>query len=145
MFHSFSKYVKLVEVIMVHVLGFVEDEHCFSLVSFLKNKMCNHLNQHLQLVVAMYADFYFYFIFIFLILGYIWNVITSSISPCSSQYVWALNHFFAFLPPHFHWVLEVNNWMWTWQQNFCHLLDFEEKYNFHSQKNCNWSYHSQSN
>ncbi len=44
---------------MVFVLGSVEDEHCFSLVSLLKNKMCNHLNQQLQLVVVMYAKFYF--------------------------------------------------------------------------------------
>jgi hypothetical protein len=46
---------------MVHVVGFVEDECCFNFVSFLKNKMRNHLNIHLQMVVAMYAHKLFTF------------------------------------------------------------------------------------
>jgi hypothetical protein len=41
---------------MVHILGSINDEQCFSLVSFLKNKFCNHLNHHLQLVVTMYTQ-----------------------------------------------------------------------------------------
>jgi hypothetical protein len=38
---------------MIHVLGSIEDESCFSSISFLKNKLRNHLNLHLELV-AMY-------------------------------------------------------------------------------------------
>jgi hypothetical protein len=44
---------------MVHVFGSVEDEHCFSSVSFLKNKVRNCLNAHLQMIVAMYAHKFF--------------------------------------------------------------------------------------
>jgi hypothetical protein len=54
--HSFSKLLKeLVEIVVVHVLCFGEDECCFSLVSFLRTKLCNHLNPHLQFV-AMCAQ-----------------------------------------------------------------------------------------
>jgi hypothetical protein len=31
LFHSFLEFLKLVQIAMVHVLGFVGDEHCFSL------------------------------------------------------------------------------------------------------------------
>jgi hypothetical protein len=41
---------------LVHVLGFVEDERCFNFVAFLNNKVQNRLNDHLQLVVSMYAQ-----------------------------------------------------------------------------------------
>ncbi len=44
---------------MVHVLGSVEDEQCFSFVAFLKDKVRNRLNNHLQLVVFMYAHKFF--------------------------------------------------------------------------------------
>jgi hypothetical protein len=47
------------EMAMVHVLGFMEDECYFNSISFLKNKMCNQLNGHLQLVVTMKAQFFF--------------------------------------------------------------------------------------
>ncbi len=54
MFHSFFKLLKkLVEIAMVHVLCFVEDECCFSLISFLRSKLCNHPNPHLQLVAIV--------------------------------------------------------------------------------------------
>jgi len=42
---------------MVHILSSIEDEHFLVQFSFMKNKMCNCLNQHLELViVAMYAQ-----------------------------------------------------------------------------------------
>jgi hypothetical protein len=41
--HTFPKYLELAE--MTHILGSVEDEQCFSLVFFLKDKD-NHLNPH---------------------------------------------------------------------------------------------------
>jgi hypothetical protein len=43
---------------MVHILGSINDEQFFSLVSFLKNKLCNCLNPHLQLV-TMYTQQFF--------------------------------------------------------------------------------------
>ncbi len=36
--NAFPKYLKVVEIAIVHVLGFVKDEQCFSSVAFLKNK-----------------------------------------------------------------------------------------------------------
>lgn len=44
---------------MVHILGSINDEQCFSLVFFLKNKLCNCLNPHLQLVVTIYTQKFF--------------------------------------------------------------------------------------
>ncbi len=55
----FLEYLKLAHITMVHVLGLVKDEHCFSSISFLKNKVHNHLKHHLQLVVVMYAQKFF--------------------------------------------------------------------------------------
>ncbi len=52
----FPKNLKVVKVAMVHVFGFVEDEQCFCSVAFLKNKVQNRLNNHLQLVASMYAQ-----------------------------------------------------------------------------------------
>jgi hypothetical protein len=47
LFDTFPKYLKLAKIVMTHVLGYVEDERCFSFVSFLKSKLRNHLNPHL--------------------------------------------------------------------------------------------------
>jgi hypothetical protein len=54
--NAFPKYLKVVEIAMVHVLGFVEDEWCFNFIAFLKNKVRNRLNNHRELVVSMYAQ-----------------------------------------------------------------------------------------
>jgi len=54
---SFSQYVKLAKIAMIYVLGFVEDEHCFSSkLSFLKDKIRNRLNANLGVVVGMKAQ-----------------------------------------------------------------------------------------
>jgi hypothetical protein len=55
LFNDFPKYLKVVEITMVHVLGYVEDEWCFGFVAFLKNKVQNRLNNDFHLVVSMYA------------------------------------------------------------------------------------------
>ncbi len=44
--HTFLKYLELAEIVMTRISGFVEDERCFSLVYFLKDKVHNHLNPH---------------------------------------------------------------------------------------------------
>jgi hypothetical protein len=36
---SFSKYIKLTEIAMVHVLGSMEDERAFSSLTFLKDRL----------------------------------------------------------------------------------------------------------
>lgn len=49
-----DEYVKLAQLAMIHVLGSVEDERCFSFLTFLKDKVRNRLDgDHLSLVVGM--------------------------------------------------------------------------------------------
>ena len=52
---SFPEYIKLAQIVLIHLLGSVEDERAFSLVTSLKNKVQNRLDgEHLSLVVGMY-------------------------------------------------------------------------------------------
>jgi hypothetical protein len=44
---------------MVHVLRFVEDKWCFNIFVFIKNKVCNQLNTHLDLYVKMFGHTFF--------------------------------------------------------------------------------------
>ncbi len=50
------EWFKLVQLCMVMIIGNVEDERIFSNMSFMKNKLHNHLTTHLDLVVRMYAQ-----------------------------------------------------------------------------------------
>jgi hypothetical protein len=52
----YPEYMKLAKIVVVHVLGSVQDERCFSSLSFLKNKLRNHLDDHLGVVVGMYSQ-----------------------------------------------------------------------------------------
>jgi hypothetical protein len=54
--HFFIKYFKLVEMAIVHVLGNVEDERCFSSLAFFKSKVQATLDPHLPLFVGMYSQ-----------------------------------------------------------------------------------------
>jgi hypothetical protein len=40
---------------IVHALSGVKDEHCFSSLAFLKNKLWATLDPHLPLVIGMYS------------------------------------------------------------------------------------------
>ena len=52
---SFPKYIKLAQIVLIHLLGSVEDKHAFSMVTLLKNKVRNRLDgEHLSLVAGMY-------------------------------------------------------------------------------------------
>jgi len=53
---TFSEYVKLAQIAMIHVLGSIEDEHCFSSLSFLKDRLQNRLDANLGVVVGMKAQ-----------------------------------------------------------------------------------------
>jgi len=53
---EFFEFFKLVEMALVHVLGNVEDEYTFSTLNFLKSKLRNNLEDHLQLVVGMFSQ-----------------------------------------------------------------------------------------
>jgi hypothetical protein len=59
--HFFPKHLKLAEMTIVHILGSVENEKCFSSLAFLKNKLRATLGPHLPLVVGMYSQKFFYF------------------------------------------------------------------------------------
>ena len=51
----FPEYIKLVQIALIHVLGLMEDERTFSLVTFCDNKLRNKLDRdHLGLVVGMH-------------------------------------------------------------------------------------------
>jgi hypothetical protein len=54
---QFPEYIKLAQIAMVHVLGSVEDERCFSSLTFLKDKLRNRLSaDHLGIVVGMHGQ-----------------------------------------------------------------------------------------
>ncbi len=48
--------LKLVEIVIVMVLGNVEEKRTFFFVNFMKSKFCNHLTTHLDLVVKMHLQ-----------------------------------------------------------------------------------------
>lgn len=53
---NFGEFLKLAEMALVHVIGSVEDERLFSSVGFLKSKLRNNLDDHIQVVVGMYSQ-----------------------------------------------------------------------------------------
>jgi len=53
---NFGEFLKLAEIAVVHVLGSVEDERLFSSVGFLKSKLRNNLEEHIQIIVGMFAQ-----------------------------------------------------------------------------------------
>ncbi len=53
---SFPEYVKFVELAMIHIIGIVEDEKCFSTLAFMKSKLHNKITTHLPIVVRMFAQ-----------------------------------------------------------------------------------------
>jgi hypothetical protein len=42
--------------VVVHVMGSMQDKRAFSSLSFLKNKLQNSLDPHLKLLIAMYSQ-----------------------------------------------------------------------------------------
>ncbi len=60
------EYFKLVELAIVLILKSVEDEHAFSIVTFMKSKLNNCLTINVDLVVKMYVyDFLILYTFPF--------------------------------------------------------------------------------
>jgi hypothetical protein len=51
--HCIPKYIKLVEIIIVQVIGSMEDEHTFNIISFMRSKPKNKFTSHLDLVICM--------------------------------------------------------------------------------------------
>ncbi len=53
------EYFKLVELAIALILKSVEDEHAFSIVTFMKSKLRNRLTTNLDLVIRMYVQDFF--------------------------------------------------------------------------------------
>lgn len=53
---NFKEFLKLVEMGVVHVIGLVEDERTFSNLSFLKSKLQDNLEEHIQVVIDIYSQ-----------------------------------------------------------------------------------------
>lgn len=53
---NFGEFLKLAEIAVIHVLGSIEDERLFSSVGFLKSKLRNNLEEHIQIVVGMFSQ-----------------------------------------------------------------------------------------
>ncbi len=51
-----SEYLKLADIVVVSILGFVEDEWTFSMFAFMKDKLCTRLGLHLDTIVCMFAQ-----------------------------------------------------------------------------------------
>jgi hypothetical protein len=51
-----SEFLKLAKIAAVTILGFVEDERTFSTLNYMKSKVRNNLQDHLDLVVCMYGQ-----------------------------------------------------------------------------------------
>jgi hypothetical protein len=50
-----NEYLKLVDITVVLVLGYVKDERTFSLLAFMKDKLHNKLGLHLDTIVCIFA------------------------------------------------------------------------------------------
>jgi hypothetical protein len=57
----FSEFMVVVELTVVQIMGFVEDEKTFSTFTFMKTRLWNRLCEHLGLVVHMYAQPFYTF------------------------------------------------------------------------------------
>ena len=55
---NFLEYLKHVEIELVQLIGSVKDEHCFSMLNFIKNKIWHCLTGNLELSVPMFAQKY---------------------------------------------------------------------------------------
>ncbi len=53
---NFPEYIKLAELAMVQIISNMEDEKCFSTLTFMKSKLHNKLITHLPIVVCMFAQ-----------------------------------------------------------------------------------------
>ena len=54
-----SEFLKIAEVATVNVMGSVEDERTFSTLNYMKSKIQNNLDEHLDLVVRMFGQTFY--------------------------------------------------------------------------------------
>jgi hypothetical protein len=53
------EYIKLVELVVVQMIGSIEDEQCFFTLTFMKTKLKNLLMKHLELIIVMFNQRFF--------------------------------------------------------------------------------------
>ena len=53
---NFTKFIKLAEIAVIHVIGSVEDERTFSSLTFLKSKLRATLVDYLEVALGMYSQ-----------------------------------------------------------------------------------------
>jgi hypothetical protein len=51
-----NEYLKLIEIMVVSMLGSLKDVQTFSTLAFMKNKLCNKLSLHLDTILCMFAE-----------------------------------------------------------------------------------------
>ncbi len=57
--HKLSKFMKLVEIVITQVFNLVEDECTFNTISFMKNRLQNRFNIHLDLCTHSFSQRFF--------------------------------------------------------------------------------------
>jgi hypothetical protein len=57
--HKISKFIKLVEIVTLQVLGFVEDECTFNTINFMKARLGNQLSPHMDFCTKFYNQQFF--------------------------------------------------------------------------------------
>jgi hypothetical protein len=57
--HKLSKFIKLAEITIVLVFGFVKDECTFNIMAFMRTKLHNQLSTHLDLCTRFHTQRFF--------------------------------------------------------------------------------------
>jgi hypothetical protein len=53
------KYIKLAEIVIVQVIGSMEDEHTFNTINLMRLKLRNRFTSHLDLVICMFSQHFY--------------------------------------------------------------------------------------
>jgi hypothetical protein len=57
--HSLFEYIIITKIAIVMVMGSIQDERTFSMVSFMKSKLCDRLGKHLSMAVGFKSQKFF--------------------------------------------------------------------------------------
>jgi hypothetical protein len=53
------EFMKVAKLVVVQIMDFMKDERTFSTLTFMKTRLWNHLCEHLDLVVQMFAQLFY--------------------------------------------------------------------------------------
>jgi hypothetical protein len=59
MIHHMLKLIRLEKIVAIQVIGSVEDECTFNILSFIKSKLRNRFISHLDLVIRMFSPHFY--------------------------------------------------------------------------------------